>query len=261
MVRLASAIVLLLSTATGVGLGFDRPKIILSSPHGTDKFGNAEIQGDGFNMLVKGEVQPAVGKEVTVSIYTVKNDGSLVQVISATTPVRKGDFAISFNPPTKGWTIGQLRVEVVLEDMKQVKASVDLTIAPLDFPPRADKKALKESGVSVDLEKVRGTTIQVPAGTLFYVRGRFQLEGVEDKREGPAIFSEIFIDQPRAKNPRPTFYSGSSLSLREAEDKPLFEYEAQLQAPMSPRIYRVRIASKAAKAGGEFLLEATAPKD
>jgi hypothetical protein len=160
MSRLISATCLLLLGATSVGLGFDRPRIVLSHPHSTDQFGNPEIQGDDVNLSVKGDVKPAVGKEVTVSIYSVGNDGSLTRVISATTPVRKGDFAIDFKPPMKGWTAGLLRVEVVLEDMKQIRASVDLKILPLDFPPSADKKALKESGISVDFEKVIGTTLQ-----------------------------------------------------------------------------------------------------
>src|SRR6185436_2592773 len=130
-------------------------------------------------------------------------------------------------------------------------------IAPLDFPPRADKKALKESGVSVDLEKVRGTTIQVPAGTLFYVRGKFERRWVEDKIEGPKISGEIFVERPGAKSPRTTLFSGSSLSLREAEDKAVFEYEIQLEAPERPGIYHVWVATKA----GEFLLDATEEKE
>jgi hypothetical protein len=254
MARFTSTVVLLWFAATGVGLGFERPKILLSHPHGTDRFGNPQILGDGSSILVKGEVKPPVGNEVTVSFNYVKDDGSLRRDFSATTPVRNGKFAIDFNPPTKGWTTGRLRVEVVLGNMKQVKASVDLTIDPLEILRPSNKKVLKESGITVDLEKVRGTTLRVPAGTLFYVRGNFEREGVADRFEGPTISAEIYVDQPGAKIPRHTIFSGSSLSLRETEDKPVFEYEVSLEAPERPGIYRVWVATEA----GKFLLDTNA---
>jgi hypothetical protein len=64
------------------------------------------------------------------------------------------------------------------------------------------------------------------------------------------------VERPGAKNPRTTLFSGSSLSLREAEDKAVFEYEIQLEAPERPGIYNAWVATK----DGKFLLDVTAEK-
>ncbi len=256
MARFATVVALAWFVSTGVGLAFERPQIVLSRPYGTNLNGDLEILGHGSDILVKGEVKPPIGNEVTVSFYYVKDNGSLARAFSASTPVRDGKFAIDFNPPSNGWTTGRLRVEVVLEGLKQIKASVDLTIVQSEIPPLENEKAFKESGITVDLEKVRGTTLKVPAGTLFYVRGKFEWGRVADKFEGPPIYAQVYVVQPGAKIPRRILYSGTSLSLREAEGKPVFEYEVQLETPVKPGIYRVWVASKT----GEFLLEATAEK-
>lgn len=228
-----------LATMAGAAAAFERPVITLHSPRSLEADGMPVRYSSRANVTVMGEIKPPVGDSVNVRVFHVLPDGTVRRLAGATTPVRDGKFNMSIDSPEGGWKEGQLRTEVVLGGLDQVKTSVDVTVLPHDGPVAVGGfRPPEDSGLILDFAKCRGT-VSVPANKVFYLRGTFECEGVESKHQGPNVWGSV-VREPDGGKGKITYQSSTSLSLREKEGKPLFGYELQIHA-LKPGIYGLRI--------------------
>lgn len=251
----------------GVAAAFERPVIAIQSPHGLDADGMAVRYSSTSNVSVIGEIKPPVGDSVTVRIYHVFEDGKLRRMAGASTPVRDGKFMMSIDSSAGGWTAGRMRVEVSLDNLPQVKSSVDLTIVPhLPEGIPGGYRPPEDSGILLDLAKSRGTTVRVPTNKLFYVSGKFECEGVESKFDGPRVWGSL-VKEPIDGKGKVTYQASTSLSIREAENKPVFTYEVQFLSPAKPGVFGIRITphvgmwlAEVDREKPDFMLEVSEPE-
>ena len=262
MVRILSFTLAIWCFVVGVVAAFERPVISIHHPQALHDGVLPEKYANSANVSVEGTIKPPIGKSVTVRIYQVLDDGSLIRQIGVNTPVHDGKFDVNIDPPSSGWLAGQMRVEVALGAMPQVKSSVDLTVVPpaivpkaANFHPRAD------SGIVLDLETSRGTTVPIAPNQLFLIRGQFEREGIESKLEGPHVGANLALE-PVGDKKGIQYGSFGSVSLRKIDGKPSFEYEVQLLAPRQPGVYSVRVKPqfiKGVPAMPDFMLDVTQP--
>ena len=261
MVRILSFTLAIWCFVVGVVAAFERPVISIHHPQALHDGVLPEKYANSANVSVEGTIKPPIGKSVTVRIYQVLDDGSLIRQIGVNTPVHDGKFDVNIDPPSSGWLAGQMRVEVTLNAIPQVKSTVDLTVVlpeikrkPVSFQPPGD------SGIVLDLERSRGTTVHIAPNQLFLIRGQFEREGIESKLEGPHVGANLALE-PVGDKKGIQYGSFGSVSLRKIDGKPSFEYEVQLLAPRQPGVYSVRVKPQFVKGVAEmpdFMLDVRA---
>lgn len=240
MVRVLSFALAYCSFAFGIAGAFERPIVFLGSPASLQEDGTPSQYARSTNMLVSGSVKPVVGEAIRVRIYHVYGDGSVRLLMGASTPIRDGQFVINFDAPGDGWEPGRLRVEVSLMGMPQVKSAAEVIVVARGRREGGGIRLPEDSGIALDLEKSRGTTIPIVPHKLFLIRGQFEREGIESKLEGPPVGVSLALE-PVGDKKGIQYGSFGSVSLRKTEGKPTFEYEVQVLAPRRPGIYSVRV--------------------
>lgn len=262
MLRVTFVALAMCCRAINVAPAFERPVLVLGSPSSLHEDGTPYQYARGANMLVTGNVKPAVGEGVHVRIYHVFVDGSVRLLTGANTPLRDGQFNIDFDAPGAGWEPGRLRVEVSLTGMRQVKSSADLTVVTLGRGDLGGTRLPEDSGIVLDLEKCRGTAVRISPSNLFLIRGEFEREGIESELEGPYVGASLAQD-PVGDKKGIQYGSFGSVSLRKTEGKPTFEYELLLLSPRRPGVYSVRVKPQFIRGVAEmpdFMLDVSEPK-
>lgn len=218
---LHTAIVIYLGWMTAALHAGDRPMIVaVGGPKPGDKY--TSTASIGFT----GRVVPALRTQVEIQVLHRLDDERFIPMGGVTIPTQEdGQFLGTLIPGNPGWKGGKTILRMRLHPMRQVQSEVEFEIVPREDTTENTWiiRRPKSSGVEIDVDQPK-KHYRVGPGELFLVKGTFGSAILG--QDTPPVFAELRKDKDGRQLIGQTWIGPS---IR--EDKQLFSYEIEMQAP------------------------------